>query len=246
MHRFFINSDLRKGLEINLKNPTSHQIKNVLRMVEGDQFELFNNTGNSYIARYMSFEGNSVKCLIIEQLENLHEEIKINVFQSIIKTSKLDLIVEKLTEIGISSLTPIVTERTQRKDIDSLSENKLKRLKKISIESSEQSGKVFIPTVNNIQILKDLDISKPDSMNIVFYENIDGAKKINSLKKEVFNYKSVSVYIGPVGGFSDEEIEFFKSKESEVINLGNTIFKSDTASIVGIALLKYLILDNLN
>ena len=83
-----------------------------------------------------------------------------------------------MTEIGISSLTPIVTERTQRKDIDSLSENKLKRLKKISIESSEQSGKVFIPTVNNIQILKDLDISKPDSMNIVFYENIDGAKKI--------------------------------------------------------------------
>ena len=130
MHRFFINSDLRKGLEINLKNPTSHQIKNVLRMVEGDQFELFNNTGNSYIARYISFEGNSVKCLIIEQLENLHEEIKINVFQSIIKTSKLDLIVEKLTEIGISSLTPIVTERTQRKDIDSLSENKLKKIKK--------------------------------------------------------------------------------------------------------------------
>jgi len=97
-----------------------------------------------------------------------------------------------------------------------------------------------------MQKLKDLDISKPDSINIVFYENIDGAKKINSLKKEVFNYKSVSVYIGPVGGFSDKEIEFFKSKESEVINLGNTIFKSDTASIVGIALLKYLILDNLN
>ena len=54
------------------------------------------------------------------------------------------------------------------------------------------------------------------------------------------------MFIGPVGGFSDKEIEFFKSKKSEVINLGNTIFKSDTASIVGIALLKYLILDNLN
>ena len=66
-------------------------------------------------------------------IKNLHEEIKINVFQSIIKTSKLELIVEKLTEIGISSFTPIVTERTQRKDIDSLSENKLKRLKKYQL-----------------------------------------------------------------------------------------------------------------
>ena len=151
-----------------------------------------------------------------------------------------------MTEIGISSFTPIVSERTQRKDIDSLSENKLERLKKISIESSEQSGKVFIPNLHNIQKIEDLDISNSDSVNIVFYENIDGAKKFNSLKKELFNNKSVSVFIGPVGGFSDKEIEFFKSKESEVINLGNTIFKSDTASIVGIALLKYLILDNLN
>ena len=74
----------------------------------------------------------------------------------------------------------------------------------------------------------------------------DTFEKFNSLKKELFNNKSVSVFIGPVGGFSDKEIEFFKSKKSEVINLGNTIFKSDTASIVGIALLKYLILDNLN
>jgi len=246
MHRFFINSDLRKGLEIYLKNPTSHQIKNVLRMTEGDQFELFNNSGKSFKAKYIKREDDSVKCIIEEELVNLQDVIKINVFQSIIKTSKLELIVEKLTEIGISSFTPIVSERTQRKDIDSLSENKLERLKKISIESSEQSGKVFIPNLHNIQKIEDLDISNSDSVNIVFYENIDGAKKFNSLKKELFNNKSVSVFIGPVGGFSDKEIEYFKNNKSEIINLGNTIFKSDTASIVSIALLKYLISDNLN
>tara|TARA_B100000700_G_scaffold97811_1_gene110019 strand:- start:1470 stop:2210 length:741 start_codon:yes stop_codon:yes gene_type:complete len=246
MHRFFINSDLQKGLVISLKNSTSHQIKNVLRMAEGDQFELFNNSGNSFIAKYINCEGNSVKCFIEEKLESLQHGIKINVFQSIIKTSKLELIVEKLTEIGISSFTPIITERTQKKDIDSLSENKLKRLEKISIESSEQSGKVFIPTVNRVQNLSNLDISIPNSVNIVFYENIHGAKKFNSLKKEFFNNKSISVYIGPVGGFSDKEIEYFKSNESIVINLGSTIFKSDTASIVSIALLKYFISGNLN
>ena len=61
MHRFFINSDLRKGLEIYLKNPTSHQIKNVLRMTEGDQFELFNNSGKSFKAKYIKREDDSVK-----------------------------------------------------------------------------------------------------------------------------------------------------------------------------------------
>ena len=70
MHRFFINSDLIKGKEINLENPTSHQIKNVLRMTEGDYFELFNNTGNSYKAKISDSEGNLIKCLIEDQLEN--------------------------------------------------------------------------------------------------------------------------------------------------------------------------------
>ena len=246
MHRFFINSDLIKGKEISLENPTSHQIKNVLRMTEGDYFELFNNTGNSYKAKIIDSEGNLIKCFIEDQLKTSQDEIEINVFQSIIKISKLELIVEKLTEIGISSFTPIITERTQKKDIDSLSENKLKRLKKISIESSEQSGKVYIPNISSIKRLRNLDIVSPDNLDIVFYENNYNAKKLNYLKNKFSDKKSISVFIGPVGGFSIEEIEYFKSKESVIINLGNTIFKSDTASIISIALLRNLISGNLD
>ena len=246
MHRFFINSDLIKGKEISLGNPTSHQIKNVLRMTQGDYFELFNNTGNSYKAKIIDSEGNLIKCFIEDQLKTSQDEIEINVFQSIIKISKLELIVEKLTEIGISSFTPIITERTQKKDIDSLSENKLKRLKKISIESSEQSGKVYIPIISSIKRLRNLDIGSPDNLDIVFYENNDNAKKLNYLKNKFSDKKSISVFIGPVGGFSIEEIEYFKSKESVIINLGNTIFKSDTASIISVALLRNLISGNLD
>ena len=246
MHRFFINNDLIKGKEISLENPTSHQIKNVLRMTEGDYFELFNNTGNSYKAKIIDSEGNLIKCFIEDQLKTSQDEIEINVYQSIIKISKLELIVDKLTEIGISSFTPIVTERTQKKDIDSLSENKLKRLKKISIESSEQSGKVYIPNISSIKRLRNLDIGNPDNLDIVFYENNDNAKKLNYLKNKFFDKKSISVFIGPVGGFSIEEIEYFKCKESVIINLGNTIFKSDTASIISVALLRNLISGNLD
>ena len=246
MHRFFINNDLIKGKEISLENPTSHQIKNVLRMTEGDYFELFNNTGNSYKAKIIDSEGNLIKCFIEDQLKTSQDEIEINVFQSIIKISKLELIVEKLTEIGISSFTPIITERTQKKDIDSLSENKLKRLEKISIESSEQSGKVYIPNIRSIKRLRNLDIGNPDNLDIVFYENNVNTKKLNYLKNKFSDKKSISVFIGPVGGFSIEEIEYFKGKESFIINLGNTTFKSDTASIISVALLRNLISGNLD
>ena len=145
MHRFFINSDLIKGKEISLENPTSHQIKNVLRMTEGDYFELFNNTGNSYKAKIIDSEGNLIKCFIEDQLKTSQDEIEINVFQSIIKISKLELIVDKLTEIGISSFTPIITERTQKKDIDILSENKLKRLKKSQLNLQNSPEKSIFP-----------------------------------------------------------------------------------------------------
>ena len=246
MHRFFINIDLIKGKEISLKNPTSHQIKNVLRMTEGDYFELFNNTGNSYKAKLIKIEGNLIKCIIKDLLKTSQDIKEINVYQSIIKISKLELIVDKLTEIGISSFTPIITERTQKKDVVSLSDNKLKRLKKISIESSEQSGKVYIPKIRSIKRLRNLDIGCPDILDIVFYENNVNTEKLSYLKNKFSDKKSISVFIGPVGGFSIEEIEYFKSKESVVINLGNTIFKSDTASIISVALLRNLISGNLD
>ena len=169
-----------------------------------------------------------------------------NIFQSILKTSKMELIIEKLTEIGINSFTPMITERTQKKDIVSLSANKIERLKKISIESSEQSGKLHIPLVNNVINILKLEPVNSDNMNVVFYENTEGAININKIKKSDFNKKSICVFIGPVGGFSIDEINYLKNQNSLIVNLGNTIFKSDTAAIISVSLLKYLVVGNLN
>ena len=83
-------------------------------------------------------------------------------------------------------------------------------------------------------------------MNVVFYENTEGAININKIKKSDFNKKSISVFIGPVGGFSIDEINYLKNQNSLIVNLGNTIFKSDTAAIISVSLLKYLVVGNLN
>ncbi len=246
VHRFFIPKTINKNDEIYLDNSISHQILNVLRMKIDDKFELFNNTGKSFQAKIILEEKNKIKCKIFDELEIDYQDININIFQSIIKTSKMELIIEKLTEIGINSFTPIITERTQKKDIDSLSLNKLERLKKISIESSEQSGKIHIPLVNNVTNILKLEPINSDNINVVFYENSEGAININQIKKSNFDKKSISVFIGPVGGFSVDEINYLKKQNCLVVNLGNTIFKSDTAAIISVSLLKYLVVGNLN
>lgn len=241
MHRFFLQQDLNKDDEISLNKDLSHQIINVLRMNEGDKFELFNNTEKYFFSEITLKENNVVNCKILSEFSDSKKNLEINVFQSIIKSAKMELIIEKLTEIGISSFNPIVTERTQKKDVESFSENKLERLKKISIESSEQSGKILLPEINNKVNIKEIDFKKNDNTNIIFYENIKDSVSINNIKKNLFNEKSISIFIGPVGGFSINEIEFLKNQESIILNLGNTIFKSDTASIISVSLLKFII-----
>ena len=241
MHRFFLQKDLSKFDEISLNKNLSHQILRVLRMNAGDTFELFNNTKNFFLAEITSTENNEINCKIIKEFTNDQKYLEINIFQSIVKSPKMEIIIEKLTEIGISTFTPIITERTQRKDIDALSKNKLDRLKKISIESSEQSGKTHIPTIKNKVNINEIDFNCTDNVNIIFYEEIEGSIKIDQIDKNLFKDKSVSIFIGPVGGFSHKEIEYFKKQKSVVVNLGNTIFKSDTAAIISVSLIKYLI-----
>ena len=130
MHRFFIKEDLSEFDEISLNKNLSHQILRVLRMNNGDKFELFNNTENSFLAEITSIKNKEINCKIIKEFTNDQKYLEINVFQSIVKLSKIEIIIEKLTEIGISTFTPIITERTQKKDIDALSKNKIDRLKK--------------------------------------------------------------------------------------------------------------------
>ncbi len=241
MHRFFLEQDLKTYDNISLNEDLSHQILNVLRMNEGDKFELFNNTGTIFLSEIISKESKLINCKIIKEIKLNKKNLEVNVFQSIVKSSKMELIIEKITEIGISTFTPIVTERTQKKDIDSLSKNKLDRLKKISIESSEQSGKVYTPKINNKININQIDFNKFDNTNIVFYEKIEGAVNINQLDKEFFNSDSISIFVGPVGGFSLDELGYFKNHDCVVINLGGTIFKSDTAAIISVSLIKFLI-----
>ena len=121
-------------------------------------------------------------------------------------------------------------------------------LKSLNYVQGIVEKKNTLPILSNVLLnLKNnkLEIIATD-LDIVFYENNDNSKKLNYLKNKFSDKKSISVFIGPVGGFSIEEIEYFKCKESVIINLGNTIFKSDTASIISVALLRNLISGNLD
>ena len=245
MHRFYFESIGKDSEFIDFGKNISHQIINVLRMKNGDSIEVFNGKGLSVIAQINS-DSKDVVARIISKKNVFDSKLKINLYQSIIKNSKLELIIEKLTEIGISSFTPLITERSQKKDIISLSENKINRLRKICIESAEQSGKSFIPEIRNkekfIDMFNDGRLDNP----IIFYENSDESKKLKDINLDSYKNSTLSIFIGPVGGFSMNEINLSRNSGANIVNIGETILKSDTAAIVSCALLRYLIENNLS
>lgn len=247
MHRFYFNEVDKDSEFIEFSGEISHQIINVLRMKSNDLVEVFNGEGLNAITKInVENSGTKVIAKVISQKNVLESNLKIDVYQSIIKSSKLELTIEKLTELGISSFTPIITERSQKKDIISLSDNKINRLKKISIESAEQSGKSFVPEIRNIEKFANLLMDKNLSNPFLFYENNEGSESLNDINLNEYKDSNLSIFIGPVGGFSENEINLSRDSGFRIVNIGDTILKSDTAAIVSCALLRYLIENNLS
>jgi len=247
MHRFYFNEVDKDSEFIEFSGEISHQIINVLRMKSNDLVEVFNGEGLNAITKInVESSGTKVIAKVISQKNVLESNLKIDVYQSIIKSSKLELTIEKLTELGISSFTPIITERSQKKDIISLSDNKINRLKKISIESAEQSGKSFVPEIRNIEKFANLLMDKNLSNPFLFYENNEGSESLNDIDLNEYKDSNLSIFIGPVGGFSENEINLSRDSGFRIVNIGDTILKSDTAAIVSCALLRYLIENNLS
>ncbi len=240
MHRFYFDRIGEDSEFIDFSKNISHQIINVLRMKNGDPIEVFNGKGLSAIAQ-INTDSKDVMARVTSKKNVFDSKLKIDIYQSIIKNSKLELIIDKLTELGISSFTPLISERSQKKDVISLSENKINRLRKICIESAEQSGKSFIPEIRNKEKFMDMFNNRRLDNPIIFYENPDESKELNDINLDSYKNSTLSVFIGPVGGFSENEIRLSKNSGANIVNIGETILKSDTAAIVSCALLRYLI-----
>lgn len=243
MHRFFVPKERILDNSISFNEAQLHQIKNVLRLKSGEILEIFDNNLGVYVAR-IYYESKGLKAEIMSRHSAQTQKFEINVFQSIIKMGKMELVVDKLTEIGINSFTPIITARTQGKDIKAFTQKKLDRLQKICTESAEQSGKVLVPKIRSIMKFKDLLNAHPSQCVCLFYEKNEGTVNLQDI-----NFKEnseVSVIIGPVGGFSEEEISLAKDRGVRSVHLGSSIFKADTASIISVSLIRYFVKEIFN
>ncbi|MBP3916758.1 MULTISPECIES: RsmE family RNA methyltransferase [unclassified Clostridium] len=248
MHKFFTPKELINGDVAKIIGDDVKHIYKVLRISEGEKVTLNNCEGVEYLGKVTSVSKQEVLIEILEKLESNNEsDVKIYLFQGLPKSQKMDLIVQKGTELGITEFIPTITHRV---DVKLKGEfKKLDRLNRIALEAAKQSKRSIIPKVLE-PIEFDEVLEKMNSLDllIVPYENANnfGIKTlINELRKgnTIDNIKNIGIFVGPEGGIEEYEIERLKDKGAHIVTLGKRILRTETAGFVATSLIQYELSD---
>lgn len=242
LHRFYINEKIGSKKELVIDSTSIvNQITRVLRLDAGDKVIVFDGSGNDFECEILPevtlSRAGREKPRGADQLRlAVHNvrpsqympERKIILYQAIIKKDKFEWVVEKATELGVTDIVPVITERSEKKDLN------MERLNKIAIEASEQCGRGDISVVHSARL----------NLKEVFVNPIvkDGSKSITGLAFHTngtarLNLKegSLAVFIGPEGGWSPSELEMFHNNKIQICSLGNQVLRAETAAIVALS-----------
>lgn len=226
LHRFFVSQNLLSAEEVVIRDgDLYHQLRNVFRFTVGGQVILLDNTGYEYLAFISSFGKGDVSFSIASKRmgKNIPEK-EIYLFCSIVKKDKFEWVLEKGTELGVSHFIPLLSDRSEKKDINE--ERALKILK----EASEQSERSVMPNLEPISSLEDAlsrEISK-----ICF-----DPKGQKFVPEAVHTISTLGVFIGPEGGWTEREIFLFKKHKVPIYSLGKGILKTETAVVSSLSLI---------
>lgn len=235
MPRFF--SDNISESHAIIAGQDAFHISKSLRMAVGDEITICNAMGTDYFCKIESI-GENVVCEVVSSEKSISEpSVKVTLFQAVPKLDKLELIIQKCVELGVSEIVPVLTSRCISRPDKKTMEKKLERYSKICLEAAKQSGRGIIPQVSQIASLKEaIDRMKHDDLAIICYEG--GGEKLFDMK--LSEKRTISVLIGGEGGFSTDEVEAAKQNGIKVIGLGPRILRCETAPIAALSIIMNL------
>lgn len=240
MHRFFLPSVPREG-EFPLSQGDSRKICRVLRLAPGDEILLWDETGKEYHALVSRVAGPQVFVRVLAEREALVEShLRLALVQGIPKGDKLELIIQKATELGAWRIYPAVTERTVVRIPPEKKEGRLRRWQAIAREAARQCGRVHIPEVMDVSPLEEIWTGiEPEAPKIILWERETGGLKEFLRGNSPPLHAPVYLFVGPEGGLSEREVEQGRTCGAVYVRLGPRILRAETAGLVGLSLVLY-------
>ena len=208
-----------------------------MRVKVDDFLILFNGDGFEYRGRVSDINKKTINVEILSKEKNINESpININLFQSISSNEKMDMVIQKATELGVSSIQPIFTSRSTIKLSLDRTKKRLMHWRQVSISACEQSGRSKIPTIKSpIGFDQISEGIKSNSLNLLLHP--DNLEESSNLPNEYSG--DINIFIGPEGGFSQDEVLLLKKQNCINIQLGPRILRTETAPLAIIAILQY-------
>lgn len=244
MYKFFIKENQIQDNKIQIKGEDVNHIKNVLRLQKNDQIQVCNSdTAESYLTNIIEINKDDIMVEILKECMNTTESIiSLHVFQGLPKQEKMEQIIQKATEIGVSDITPVKMERCVVKLDEKTALKKIERWQKIAEGAAKQSKRDKIPKIHPCVTLKNIyeKLEKYDIVIVAYEEeiNVNIKQILKAIPKE--KVKDIAILVGPEGGIAKEEIEILKTiSNTKIVTLGKRILRTETAPLVLASVIMY-------
>jgi 16S rRNA (uracil1498-N3)-methyltransferase len=239
MHRFFCDSQNITSQHIQILDKDEwHHLKNVLCLKINEKVAVIDGKGREFICSINNIGKDFVKLNIIEkrEIEKEKQALRLTVACALPKKSKIDFIVEKLTEIGVEKIILLKTERTEVNLKDIL--KKISKLKNIAKSALKQSGNLFMPEIEFLEFSGLLKFKMNDDFDIALIPNLSDSSLSLKEALEKILAKKILLAIGPEGDFSQNELRLAKEAGFTSVSLGANVLRVDTAALVSAGFIK--------
>jgi len=233
--RVFTPQALTLNSTLELAEAQSHYLSKVLRMQSGRELILFNGEGGEYSAEIFAVHKKQLEVLVKDFLpENRQSPLNLELAIGVSRGERMDWVLQKATELGVTKITPLITERTEVKLSGERADKKMEHWQQIIISACEQCQRNILPELSEPQNFSDwIDTCDAELKFVLHHRNNQGFSKDKSAK-------NISLLIGPEGGLDNDEIAQAVAKNFSPLTLGPRVLRTETAPVAAISLVQYL------
>ena len=240
MHRFFVPPHSIKENRVALRGTIVHQIRDVLRMRPGDEIVLLDNSGFAHRAELVTIDRDTVRGRVIEKWKlETEPQARLTLYQGLLKGQKFEWVLQKGTEIGIVAFVPILTARCVVSAVNGVSDARVERWERIVVEAAEQAGRAALPHLSPATLFAHACAQATrGGLALIPWED-EHSRGLREALQNVPKSKEISLFIGPEGGFAEEEIAVAQERGVIPVSLGPRILRAETAGLVAASAILY-------
>ena len=241
MYRFFVEPSQVEEHTIRIHGSDVNHIKNVLRMKTGEEI-LISSGDNLEYACYIEEMGSEEVLAHVMYVQEAGYELssRIYLFQGLPKGDKMELIIQKAVELGVHEIIPVATRRAVVKLEGKKEENKIRRWQAIAGSAAKQSKRMYVPEVKPVmRFSQATEQAKELDIVLLPYELAEGMRKTKEIIAQIEPGGSIGIFIGPEGGFDEEEVRMAVEMGAKAITLGKRILRTETAGLTVLSVLMF-------